>query len=637
MHKDGLRYGFGVLVAILLLPIIYSCASIGNPNGGPYDEAPPRFISSTPAPNQTNYKGKRVEIVFDELIQLERPSENVIITPPQRQNPSIRANARKVIVEFNDDLIDSTTYTLDFTSSIADNNEKNVLENYTFAFSTGDIIDTLEVSGILLNAENLEPMPGITIGLHSNLEDSAFTSEAFLRTTRTNDRGRFTIRNIAPGTYRIYALNDMNRDYKFDQPGEDIAFYEPYIIPSFEPASRMDTTWIDSLTIDTIQSVGYTHFLPDDIELFLFKEKFERQYMLRPERNQENMFTLRFNSTLDTIPHPIPVNFTPVEENWYYSQSAEEGKSVNFWLTDSTVWALDTLQMEVTYPLSDSLNILQPQTDTVQMIIRRTGSQRRQSRDREEDSEKIEFLSMNINASGTINIYDTIAVTFNEPVASLSAEVFQLSQMADSTWAPVDFELVKDSINTLRYFIKHTWNYGARYLLEVDSASIYNVYGKWNDAYSGEFSIKNQDEYGHLYLNITGINTPAFVEILNSQGVPIRKAKVADGGVLFMNLIPDTYYARLIVDTDENGVWDTGNYEEKRQPEKVYYSPRSFSVMQNWNVEETWDVTDTPIDRQKPLEITTNKPKEVTRQTRDYRNEGRSTSGSSGQTIGLPF
>jgi hypothetical protein len=293
--------------------------------------------------------------------------------------------------------------------------------------------------------------------------------------------------------------------------------------------------------------------------------------------------------------------------------------------------------MEVTYPLSDSLNILQPQTDTVQVAIRRTASQRRQPRGSEADNEKIEFLSMNINASGTVNIYDTIAVTFNEPVASLPAEVFQLSQMVDSTWTPVDFELVKDSVNTLRYFIKHAWSYGAQYSLEVDSASIYNVYGKWNDAYSGGFNIKTQDEYGHLYINIVGINSPAFVELLDSRDMPIRKAKVADGGVLFMNLLPNTYYVRLIADTNENGLWDTGNYAEKQQPEKVYYSPISFSVMQNWNVEETWNVTDMPIDRQKPLDITTNKPKEATRQTRDYRNEGRSTSGSSGQTLGLPF
>ena len=146
--------------------------------------------------------------------------------------PVIRSAGKKAVIELKDTLKPNTTYTIDFTNSISDNNEKNVFENFSFAFSTGDIIDTLEVSGVLLNAENLEPMPGITIGLHNNLEDSAFVKLPFVRTSRTNDKGQFTIRNITPGTYHIFALNDVNRDYKFDQPGEDIAFLDSVIVPS---------------------------------------------------------------------------------------------------------------------------------------------------------------------------------------------------------------------------------------------------------------------------------------------------------------------------------------------------------------------------------------------------------------------
>ena len=242
---------------MLLLTVIYSCANIGSPNGGPYDETPPKFVSSTPVPNQINYTGKKIEILFDELIQIEKPSENVIITPPQMELPVIRSAGKKAVIELKDTLKPNTTYTIDFTNSISDNNEKNVFENFSFAFSTGDIIDTLEVSGVLLNAENLEPMPGITIGLHNNLEDSAFVKLPFVRTSRTNDKGQFTIRNITPGTYHIFALNDVNRDYKFDQPGEDIAFLDSVIVPSFELTTRQDTTWKDSLTIDTIRT-----FLP---------------------------------------------------------------------------------------------------------------------------------------------------------------------------------------------------------------------------------------------------------------------------------------------------------------------------------------------------------------------------------------
>lgn len=630
--KNSLRTG----VAAGLLAAFYSCANMATPNGGPYDETPPRFVSSTPAPNQTNYNGKKIEILFDELVQLEKPSENVIITPPQMEMPIVRSAGRKVVVELKDSLQPNTTYTIDFTNSIVDNNEKNVLENFSFAFSTGAGIDTLEVAGTLLNAENLEPMPGVTIGLHSDLADSAFVTLPFVRTSLTNDKGEFTIRNISPGTYHIFALKDVNRDYKFDQPGEEIAFLDSLIVPTFELASRQDTIWKDSLTIDTIRTLGYTHFYPDQLELRLFKEKFERQYMLKPERTQENRITFRFNAPLDTVPQPVPVNFAPEEDSWYFVQEAEEGKTLHFWLTDSTVWKQDTLLMSMTYPKSDSLNILRAQTDTVQFLMRRRPAKK--TKKKSDEPEPVIFLGMTIDAPRSMDLFDTVSVVFDEPVLGLTGDYFFLDQKVDSVWQPVDFEFFPDTANSLGFFIRRPWKYGEEYRLEVDSATIYSVYGKWNDVFSEEFKIKKEDEYGHLYINIAGVDTTAFVELLNANDEPVRKARVKDGGVLFMDLKPDKYYARLVLDVNGNGMWDTGNYAEKRLPETVYYCPKPFNIMQNWQVEETWDVGAVPLTRQKPLEITKNKPKEATQKKRDYKNEGKqSSSQNAGRTTGLPF
>ena len=637
MDNKYIRNSFRLLYGMLLLVVIYSCANIGSPNGGPYDEDPPKFVSSTPVPNQVNYKGKKIEILFDELIQIDKPSENVIITPPQMELPIIRSAGKKAVIELKDTLKENTTYTIDFTNSIADNNEKNVYENFSFAFSTGDVIDTLEVSGVLLNAENLEPMPGITIGLHSNLEDSAFVKLPFDRTSRTNDKGQFTIRNIAPGTYHIFALNDVNRDYKFDQPGEDIAFLDSVIVPTFELTSRQDTAWKDSLTIDTIRTVGYTRFMPDNIELRLFKEKFERQYMVKPERPDEKYFTLRFNSKLDTVPVPVPINFTPEDSAWYFVQQTEGGLAVNYWLADSTVWKQDTLQVQVSYPKSDSLNILRPQTDTVQVVMRRRPAEKKKKK--KDEPEPIDFLGMQVNASGSMNLFDTISVTFSEPVLDINEDMFFLDQKVDTVWNAVDFEFFPDTTNSLNFFIKRPWKYGEEYRIEVDSAAITSLYGKWNNFFTSEFKIKKEDEYGHFYLNIVGVDTTAFVELLSSGDAPVRKAKVKDGGVLFMDLKPDKYYARIIIDTNDNGVWDTGNYAEKRQPEKVYYSPKMYEIMQNWQVEETWNVTSTPLAKQKPLEITKTKPKEVTKKKRNYKDESQQSSSrnNSGGNMGMPF
>lgn len=638
MDTKYIRNSFRLLYGMLLLTVIYSCANTGSPNGGPYDETPPKFVSSTPVPNQINYTGKKIEILFDELIQIEKPSENVIITPPQMELPVIRSAGKKAVIELKDTLKPNTTYTIDFTNSISDNNEKNVFENFSFAFSTGDIIDTLEVSGVLLNAENLEPMPGITIGLHNNLEDSAFVKLPFVRTSRTNDKGQFTIRNITPGTYHIFALNDVNRDYKFDQPGEDIAFLDSVIVPSFELTTRQDTTWKDSLTIDTIRTVGYTRFFPDNIELRLFKEKFERQYMVKPERPDEKYFTLRFNTKLDTVPVPVPINFTPEDSTWYFVQQTEGGTAVNYWLADSTVWKQDTLQVQVSYPKSDSLNILRPQTDTVQLVLRRRPAEKKKKKKKDEP-DPIVFLGMQVDAPSSMDLFDTISVTFNEPVLDINKEMFFLDQKIDTVWNTVDFDFFPDSTNSLNYFIRRPWKYGEEYRIEVDSAAIHSLYGKWNDFFTGEFKIKKEDEYGYLYLNINGVDTTAFVELLSSGDAPVRKAKVKDGGVLFMDLKPDKYYARIVIDTNGNGVWDTGNYIEKRQPEEVYYSPKMYEIMQNWQVEETWNVNSTPLAKQKPLEITKNKPKEATKKKRNYKDESQQSSprNNSGGNMGMPF
>lgn len=632
MRYKDIRYYFQALLGCFFLFFICSCANVASPNGGPYDELPPKFISSTPAPNQTNYNGNKIEILFDELIQVEKPTENVIITPPQLAMPVVRPAGRKVYIELKDSLKPNTTYTIDFTNSLSDNNEKNVLENFSFAFSTGDMIDTLAVSGILLNAENLEPMPGIIVGIHENLADSAFVKQPFFRTSKTNDKGEFTIRNIAEGSYRIFALNDVNRDFKFDQPGEDIAFLDSIFTPSFEFTSRQDTTWKDSLTIDTITTVHYTRFTPDDIELFLFKEDFKRQYLQKTERRLEHLGVLTFNAPLDTVPTLYPLNFTPTDSSWYFVQTIENKSVVNYWITDPSLMMNDTLQFQLTYPKSDSLNILQTQTDTLQFIYRRRPNERKRDKDEEE---KPVSLGMTVYLPNSMDVFDTIHVEFNEPVLSLSPESFILEQMVDSVWTPAEFIIFPDTTNSLAYFIQRKWNYAEEYRLTVDSALISSIYGKVNDPFKGNFKIKKEEEYGNLYINIPDINEPAFVELLNNNDAPVRKAVVKDGGVLFMDLKPDKYYARLIIDSNENGVWDTGNYAEKRQPEKVYYSPKPFEIMQNWDVEETWSVLSTPVVRQKPMDITKNKPKEITKPKRDYRNEGRQNSQSSSRGSGM--
>ena len=196
-------------IAILIVIIgFYACASTGMPDGGPYDETPPKFVRANPEPNAINNKRKKISIEFDEFIKLDKASEKVIVSPPQNETPEVKVSGKRVLVEFFDSLKANTTYTIDFGDAIVDNNEDNPLGNFAYSFSTGESIDTMEISGTVLNAADLEPVKGIQVGIHKDLNDTAFSKIPFDRISRTDSRGHFNIKGIAPGTYRVYALMD---------------------------------------------------------------------------------------------------------------------------------------------------------------------------------------------------------------------------------------------------------------------------------------------------------------------------------------------------------------------------------------------------------------------------------------------
>jgi hypothetical protein len=521
--------------------------------------------------------------------------------------PIIKGVGKKVTVHLQDSLLPNTTYTFDFTNSIVDNNEKNPLENFTFAFSTGEVIDSLTVSGRLLNAYNLEPMPNIMIGLHSNLDDTAFTKTPFVRTTRTNDKGQFWVRNVSHGSYRIYALNDVNRDYKFDQPGEDIAFIEDTIIPSFEAAMRIDTLWKDSITIDTIREVQYTRFIPDDIQLFLFKEKFARQYMSKSERLEAHQFSLFFNNPPIPEPELTLLGSDLKNGEWLIPEYTEEGKTINYWIKDSTIYKTDTLLVQAKYLKSDSLNQLVPNTDTLRLFVRKGKAPAKKDNKK---GDKIDFLGVTISGQSSVEVYDVLKITFSEPVLDLDPSLIKVEQKVDTTWEPRAFEFFQDKLDPLTYYSNYEWYYGNEFRVNIDSAEINSIYGKWNDNATASFKVKSEEEYGNLYIMIAGIEGPGFGELLDGSDKVIGKTILRDGELAFPDIKPGKYYLRYIEDINDNGEWDTGNFALRLQPERVFYYPGYFEVRQNWDLEQNWDVTSTPVNKQKPLEITKNKPEE---------------------------
>ncbi|MDR2691235.1 MAG: Ig-like domain-containing protein [Dysgonamonadaceae bacterium] len=612
-QKNNLSRNFFRLCGGWMTVFFYSCASLGSPEGGDYDETPPRLVKTSPPANATHFDGHKIELLFDEYIGIEKPSEKVIVTPPQKQMPQIRAIGKKIRVELKDSLIANTTYTFDFTDGIVDNNEKNPLEGFSFAFSTGDVVDSLMISGLLLNAENLEPQPNIIVGIHSAPNDSAFTALPFLRTTMTNDRGTFAIRNVAPGNYRLFALKDVNRNYRFDQKTEEIAFYDSTIIPSFEPAIRMDTAWADSLTVDTVKEIHYTRFTPEDITLFLFQENFETQYLSKTERPAQNQLVFHFNSGQGLPPAlflPKEDGFENIGEDWYIPEYSPDKKDIIYWITDSLLYQRDTIRLEVDYLQTDSLLNLSPVTDTLRFMWKAPlppkGGKASQPPKGEESRD---FLNMEFSLKGTVDIFDTLKITFSEPVSAFEPKKIRIQQKVDTLWEDRIFPITGDTLNPRIFYINNDWAYGREFRIIVDSAAIFSIYDKWNDSTSVQFKFKEAEEYVNIYMKIIGGEGPGFGELLNNSDKAVRTSALYEGELVFENISPGKYYLRYIEDANGNGKWDTGNYGTLRQPEKVYYYPNPIDLpRKNTDWESEWNIRAIPVNRQKPLEITKNKP-----------------------------
>lgn len=601
---------FMTLIAVLY----HSCANMAAPTGGTYDVDPPVVKKATPAFNSLNATPTRIVIEFDENIKIEKPSEKVIITPPQKNMPVIRSAGRNAIVEIKDTLLPNTTYTIDFTDAIVDNNEGNPLENFVYSFSTGDRLDTLSIGGKVLSAPDLEPVTGIYVGVHSNHHDTAFTHIPFERISRTDSRGNFVVRGMAPGKYRVFALNDLNRDYKYDNPQESIAFLDSIVIPSTISAVRQDTIFQDSLTIDTIRTVHYTRFVPDDLLLRSFLSDFQRQFLQKHERPEAHKLNLFFASPTD-----MPTFFLLKPEvrnnDWFIAERSAKNDTLMLWITDSLIYKQDSLSMQINYIRTDSANNNYIATDTLNFNMRRTSRERANTEKKEGEEEQITFLNINTNVQSSFELYNPIRIEFEQPVMAFDSTYVQLLTEVDSLFEAIPFHLESDSLNPRKFTLRPRWKPGGKYKMLIDSAAITSHYGLWNNKYEQSFTVKPLDQYGNMEISITGLpeDKTAFVELLDKSDKPFRRSYVKAGRARFQDLPPGEVYARIVIDENDDGVWTTGNYEEGRQPEEVFYYPGKFVIRAFSDHSEDWNVRATPVFNQKPLEITKNKPEEKKR------------------------
>ncbi len=621
----------GPLAWLFLLFLVLSCARMGSPDGGWYDDTPPRVVSSSPSENGTSVTQKKVIINFNEYIKVENAQEKVIISPPQIEQADVKAAGKRIIIELKDTLKENTTYTVDFSDAIADNNEGNPMGNYTFSFSTGDHIDTLEVGGYVLNAEDLEPLKGILVGLYPyDAPDSIIRSEPMMRVSRTNGSGFFTIKGVAPGSYRAFALMDADGNFLFNQKSEHIAWADDSIVPSWKPDTRQDTVWRDSLHIDNILRVPYTHFLPDDITLLAFQEKLTDRFLLKTERATPEKLSFFFTYGSDSLPTLKGLNFntdgTLVPE---YSLMRD---TVYFWLNDTTLINQDTLTVEARFMATDTLGMLVPTVDTLTFLpkvpyAKRLKNEQKEQEKRAKEQEKRRkrgetvdsispkpALSLTVSPSGQLTPLQRISIECATPLERCDTSMIHLYAMIDSVWYRTPHTM--EQLSPRRWMLNADWQPATEYSLEIDSAAATNIYGDSNKSMKQGLKVSSPDDFSTLAINVSGTPITAadsiaaiMVNLLDGSGKVVRTLKAdAKGKVLFTYVKPGTYYISAFCDMNGNGVWDTGEYDTRTNAEPVYFYNEEVECKAKWDVSRDWNVRSTPRYLQKPAKIVKQKP-----------------------------
>nr|MBD3622192.1 Ig-like domain-containing protein [Sunxiuqinia sp.] len=569
-----------------------SCANPGMPTGGAKDSIPPVVVRTIPDFNGRNFNGTEVSLTFDEFVISDQLREALVVSPPLAKRPMIRTKSKTLIIDLGDELKENQTYSLDFKDAIADNNEKNPLEDFRFSFSTGPDFDSLMIGGYVKDAKNLEPIEGAVVMLHSLQEVEAFKDSIPDYIATTDKEGFYVISNIAHGTYRLYALLDADNTMTYNQALEQIAFLDSLVIPQ-------DLTLPDyESELNSEDTVSIKEKRRDALEtpffLMLFEEDFFDQYLDDYKRERANLVRFYFSESVSDSFQIELLQPTPVVDDWSILEYNATSDSLMLWVTDTVLMSSDTLQMKLSYQVADSLQNLVMTSDTLDLVYTKpevTG-RRRAKKENEDQPEPIPHIAFkhNLKSKG-FDVYSDISLEAPEPLKSFDLAMVSLYQKVDTLEEARTFELWQDSLSARKYYIRYPWEFEEEYRLQVDSAAAYNYSGHPNNMLNQRFGIQEESYYAKIILNISGLVDYGIVQLLeNTENEKVlQQLRIAeDSEIEFPFLKPDKYKIRLILDRNNNGVWDTGDLDEDIQPEQVMYFPKILKLRSNFEVREAW-------------------------------------------------
>lgn len=528
------------ILVLLIATSVTNCARKGSPTGGPKDTIAPVMVTAKPEYETVNFKSKKIKLEFDEYVKFKDLNKQLIISPPLKHASEITpvgTSSKKITIEILDTLKENTTYSFNFGNSIVDNNEGNPLGSFKYVFSTGTYVDSLEIYGNVLDAYELEADNNISILLYEineNYTDSLIFKEKPTYITNTLDSLTFDITNIKNGTYQMVALKDFSNDFIYSPKDDKIGFVsDPIHIPT-------DSTFT--------------------IKLFNEIKKFR---LSRPVEKRKGKIIFGYEGDANGLNIQL-ISKTPKDFKSFLSKEKDKD-TMNFWFTP---FETDSLQFIVKHDT----------TETIHTVKLRTS--------------KRDSLQINVPITRTLHPKDTFAMETNFPIASVNPDHIYIT---DQDTLAVAFKPVINKRKS-KLLLDFNARRNSRYQIDILPKALIDFYGKTNDTLQYIIDTWDIESYGTVELNLLNPeNKTVLVELISMDGKLIEQRKTSSQqNYEFVDIIPDSYLIRIIFDDNNNGVWDTGNFLQKIQPEKVYYYPVELKLKANWTINETIEIDKIP-------------------------------------------
>ena len=547
MLKKSYLYNFFTAISVFLFA---SCAQQVSPTGGAIDKDPPKLLRSEPMDSALNFQGNEINLKFNEYIQLNDAQNQLLISPPLKEQPELVLKNKELKLKLKNIVLkQNTTYTVSFGSSIADITENNADEDFSFVFSTGEQLDTGKLKGVVKSAKDLLPQKGVFVMLYKNQEDSVLYKHLPDYIAKTNKDGAFSIEHVSKGEYKIVALKDINQNYLYDQPTEEIAF-------------------IDTL----IKENGL-------MDLFLFSENNQKQFVQKVKDEAYGLVQVIMNKPLIK-----PEIITIGKKNWLYSSFSTNNDTISFWYQNSSN---DSLKVIVKDGASTSDTVLVPYK-TLEPTKTASGKGTR--------GQQLKFIVTTIaGQSGVMRPDEKVSFIFNYPLKSIDTSkivLFQGEKKMQIKFSAETFGLMQTTALNL-------FQPAESYKLIVLPGAFKDIFGLTNDTLKAEFKVGEKENYGNLILSIKPKDSSAsfILTLLDAKDKPISNRFLNQNDfnsgkaiVNFNYLLPGEYSLKLTIDNNANNKWDTGEYLKHLQPEKIIFSGSKIQIRENWDNEQEWIV-----------------------------------------------